>query len=377
MVGFTMSAQASSSNSSSNNNNDKEISNEQWQEWNVYLHNLTDASEVDLGDGKHKKTQTSVGILNLMIEAGFQPQTDAEYDTRCALPEEGEKNSKEELEVIEKFPSNYFKWVDDKGTKKRKQCRPQNPEQELILCIDFPDLMVDYSKHPNSDLETEDLKPLRVSLNGRFKKDFNRHIVLRLNKDAKMSAKNLMYKIAEKSGKLQEFIDSKYNPGVLAGAACKWSVDFQKNVSGDSTFYSIQAVDPTSIEEVKAGKVTVSVADQIPECSVPFTGIMLNSEEEGAYSEDVLKNIRREFLNVMKKCVAFKPSPIKYPDFVLGCNWEDTDLAKALKASIEKNNPKEDSSSKEQSKAEEEVEVADNDNTPLSEDDGFDEDIPF
>lgn len=372
MVEFTMSASAPSKSDSS----EKTITNEEWQEWNEYLHNITTATEVSLGDNKHKKSKTEVGILNLMIEAGHIPQDDAQYDTRCALPDDEEENSPEELELIEKFPSNYFQWVDEKGKRKRKHCRPQHPEQELILCIDFPEIVVDYSKHPGSDETSPDIKPLRVSLNGKFKNTFARHIILRVDRSGKMSFKNIMYKIAEKSGKLQEFIDSKYDPGILAGTACKWTIEFNRNVSGDATYYHLSAIDPVAIEPMTFKGEKISVEDQIPKCDVPFTGIMLNG---GDYSEGVLKNIRREFLNVMKTGKSFKPSPVKYPAKVLGCDWEDTDLAKALKASFEssKEEDKKDSSINEVTEeTNSEVTVIDSiPEGPVS--DVFDDDLPF
>lgn len=361
MTSFSMKPNSGGSSSESS------IPNEDWDVWNDYVAGLIEAKEVEIEPGKFKKTKTYAGILNLIVEAGYQPQEDAEYDTKFKVPVGEEENSEEELEHIKKYSNNYFKWVNDnKGVQKRKQCRPQNPEQEVILCIDLPKIMIDYSKHPSSDSESPDLKPLRVSLNGRYKDTFYRHIVLRLDRDKKLSEKNMLYKIANKAGVLQEFIDSEYDLGVLAGATCNWSLEYSKNHSGERTFHNIQLKDPVAIEEIEAGDQKITVAQQIPKCDVSFVGILLNG---GDYSEGVLLNLRKEFLNVMKKCVSFKPSPVKFPEFTLGCNWEDTSLCKALKVSENSN----DNKNKKDKEGDKQPVLDKN----MQEDDGLDDDIPF
>lgn len=353
-------------------------SSEEWTAWHDYVYASIDAKEVEIESGKFKKTKTYAGYVNLIVEAGFIPaEEDAQYDTQVTAPAVGvDEYTPEEQEVVDKYPSNYFKWVDGK----RKQCRPQNPEEELVICIDLPKVMLDYSKHPASNSDVPDIKPLRISLNGTFKRagrlTFARNIALRLDRDKKISNKNMLYKIAECSGVLQQFIDSEYDLGVIAGVCCNWSLEYIKNV-GDRTFHNIVLKTPITIEEIDAGGTIITVEQQIPECPVPFVGIRLNG---GDYSEDVLRNLRKEFLVVMERGIEFHPYKDKYPDWTKGCNWKDTDLCKALEAR-NANSGEQGSSKKKEVKEEKVVEIKGDlivHDDHLMEDDGFDEEqIPF
>lgn len=359
------------------------VSSEQWVEWNEYLRSLISAPEVDVaGKNKKVKTKTLVGILNFIMDVGYQPQQDGKYDTKCELPlkmADGteEKYSREELAHIAKFPTNDFIWFNDNGVRKRKQTSPNRPEQEYVFFFDFPEVMVDFTKHPDEKFHKLGSKPLRVSYNGRFGKIgsmvFNRTLPMALDIKLKtLSVKNPIYKIADKLGVSQEFIKEGYDLGVLAGKACKWAVSNEKRTHEGSTYYDFTITDPSKIEEVVAGDIKITVEQQIPKCNTTFTGVHFNAD---SYDNDVIEYIKekRELMEVVQRAVAFKPSPIKYPDFVLGCDFKDSGLAKFLLKT-----PSEGSVPKSEVEVEEEYTPPSvGSNSPTSSGDAEGEDLPF
>jgi hypothetical protein len=311
------------------------ITDAQWKEWNDYMYTLTDAKEKETKPGKFLKAKSAVGILNFIADVGYQPQEDGEYDSKVATPTGDEENSPEELEVIKKYPTNYFLWVvDDKGNRKRKQYSPQRPEQEYAFFYDFPEIVIDWTKHPNPDMHKLGTKPLRVSYNGRFKRGdmqvFARTLPFRIDYKTKtLSTKNPIYKIAEASGVAEAFVSSGYDLGELAQSACKWTIEFNRNVVGDKVFYNTNIKSPTAIEDVSAGGMTITRAQQTPACDITFVGVHFNGDEYNQEDLDYIKN-RRELIEVLKRAKSFKPSPVSYPDFVLGCDFANSKLAAAL-----------------------------------------------
>lgn len=331
MVGFSMKPAAAVTSEGEGGGSD--ITNDQWAGWNEYLHSLITTAETEGKTDKFSKSKSFVGVLNFIMDMGYQPQRDGEWDTKVALPAEGEENSAEELEVIAKWPSNYYKWVEDKGVKKRKQYSPQRPEQEYAFFFDFPKIMVDWTKHPSEDAHKLGMKPLRISYNGKFGKPefvtFNKTLPFRTDRDGKLSPKNPIHKIAAAVGVVDSFIESGYDLGTLVQGACHWTVTFNRNVSGERTFYNTMITEPRMIEDVEAGEVVITRDQQIPKCDVEFVGIHLNG---GDYNEEAMKYLknRKELLTIVKRAVSFQPSPEKYPDFVLGADYADSDLCKAL-----------------------------------------------
>lgn len=334
------------------------IDNSQWEAWNEYYFGLIDQAATpvknksgEVVEGKTAKKVTEVGLLKLIVDLGTQPQEDSLYDSKVAPPKEGEELSAEEQAHINKYPNNYFQWVDGK----RMQGKPERPTQEYAFFYDFPSIMVDWSKHPIEALHHLGVKPLRVSYNGSFSKGGNimlgKH--LRLNphwKTGVLSAKNPISKIAEKSGLLSKFEAEEYDLGVLADSACKWELTIERYVNGDRTYFNERIKDPAEITEVKAGSVTISVEQQIPECDVEFMGILLNGMD---YTPEMLEMLthKRELMAVLPQSTSFQPNAQKNPDFFLGVNWEECDLCKALasytpqqsaQASTEASKPKED-----------------------------------
>lgn len=311
-------------------------SKEEWQAWNEYLYSLIEGKETEVKEGKFVKKADLVGILNLMVDVGFQPQADGEYDTKVAVPDDGEEFSQEEREYMDKYPGSGFIWTKDKSGKRvRKQTNPQRPVQEYYFAYDFPDLMVDYTQHPIEDVHKLGSKPLRVSPNGKFRKGdfvgFNRQLRFQLDRrDNTLSTKNPIYKIADASGCLKEFLESEYDLGELAGTACEWTVIMEKRVDGDRTYYNTRIQDPSFVADVRVGnKVVATREDRIPSCDVEFMGVLLDQDEYSPEALEIIKN-KPELLATLKRCVEFWPNKKDYPDFSFGTFFKDTKLAAAL-----------------------------------------------
>lgn len=317
---------------------------EQWKEWDEYYFGLIkgeakqsvrkDGSEVE---GKTYKKTTSVGILKAIFDLGTQPQQDSSYDSKCALPEEGEDYSAEEREHMKKFPTNDFVWEDGK----RKQTKPERPAQEYVFMYDFPKIMVDWTKHPLEDMQRLGVKPLRVSYNGSFTKGGVTYLGknLRLTphwQTKKLSPNNPIMKIASSSRLLKEFEDSSYDLGTLVESACKWEVFLEKRVVDNKTYFQPVIKNHSEITEVDAGDVVVTIEQQIPQCDTEFVGVLMNG---GDYPDNVLEVIshRKELMSVLPRSTTFYPNKVKAPDFTLGVSWEESDLCKALTAYLEKN----------------------------------------
>ena len=318
-----------------------DVDNSQWEAWNEYYFNLLDAQEVSVKNrdgevvaGKTVKKVTEVGLLKFIVDLGTQPQEDSLYDSKVAPPQNGEDLSPEEQAHIAKYPNNYFIWENGK----RMQGKPERPTQEYAFFYDFPNIMVDWTKHPIEALHHLGNKPLRVSYNGVFSRGgvwyLGKH--LRLNphwKTGVLSPKNPIAKIANKSGLSQEFENEKYDLGVLADSACKWELSIEKYVNGDRSYYNERIKDPAEITEVKAGNVTITVEQQIPECDVEFMGVLMNGME---YTPEMLEIIshRRELMSVLPMSTNFQPNAQKNPEFFIGTLWSETDLCKALSTHV-------------------------------------------
>ena len=316
---------------------------EEWKAWSDYYYSLFDVKEepAKAKDGsvipnRFVKKTPMVGICKLIVDLGTQPQEDSVYTSKVAPPKSGEELSEEEKEHLKKFPNNYFFW-DEKGV--RMQGKPENPCQEYAISYDFPNIMVDWTKHPIEKLHKLGVKPLRVSYNSVYVQKggtitLGRHLRLNPNLRTKqLSPNNPIYKLAYASNVGAQFEQEGYDLGVLVDTACKWDLSVTRVEKDDRTFFYEKIVNPTEITEVHAGNITVTVEQQIPECPTEFMGVLMNDAPE-AYTPEMLDIIsnRRDLMAVLPRTTTFKPSPIKYPDMVLGVAWEDTALCKALQA---------------------------------------------
>jgi hypothetical protein len=323
------------------NNTNSTVTDEEWGVWNEYYWGLLDSKETpakrksgEVVPNKFVKKTNEVGLLKMIVDCGTQPQPDSEYDSKVEAPEKGSEGLSHEEEVhIQKFTDNYFFWGEDG---KRKQGKPERPTQEYVFFYDFPNIMVDWTKHPIEGLHRLGEKPLRVSVNGSFSRDgkvlLGRHLRLEPHfKTNKLSPNNPIFKIAEKSRLGSEFEASGYDLGVLVDSACKWDLILEKNISNDRMFFNTVIKDPAEITEVKAGNITVTVEQQIPECSTKFIGLLMNG---GEYTDEALEIVsyRKELMTTLPLSKQFQPNAKKFPDFWLGVDWKTSDLCKALEA---------------------------------------------
>ena len=309
---------------------------------NNYIFDMIDAEVTKNKRGDDVKEFSALGVLNYMMTLGLHEQGVAEYDTKCALPAEGEENSQEEIEYMEKFKGAFFKWVEKDGKQIRKQCRNRQPEEELVLAFDFPSIMVEHDKFSAEGSDGIGTKPLRISWNGWFNpyKQFNTHVRNQINyKTKEMSDSNPLYKIAKAGGVLDEYIKSGYNYGVLAECVVNLDVVVEKSIYNGKTYLNYAVRNPSKVEDIKfKGKVMASKEEQLEEAKtdVEFVGIEFDSRDEQgnliSYDIDDLKQIRKEWKIAASRAVSYKPSPVNYPDFVKGCNWEESSLYKALEA---------------------------------------------
>ncbi|AUR92172.1 hypothetical protein NVP1170O_059 [Vibrio phage 1.170.O._10N.261.52.C3] len=312
-----------------------DVTPEQWQEWNKYVWECIDLDVEDRGNDRMRKEAFQVGVVSFILELGYQP-TIGKYKTKVAEPEGDEEYSAEEREYMEKYVGSDFIWEKDYQTNKmeRKQTMPRFDE-EYVVCVDYPDILIDYSKHPYSQSEGEDLRPLRVDANGWFKDDFQRHISFSLNRQKELSDKNFFYKVASAAGVLDQFKADDYDLATLAGVAA----NFKLRADFDGNFLNLFiAGAPEKVSDIKVqGRVVAKAEDMLVNVGrVSFTGILLDDED--GYTDDMLKEVRYNWKRKLEACVSYQPSPEKFPDFWLGVDWEDTKLCKALKA-FEGNRP--------------------------------------
>jgi hypothetical protein len=318
------------------------ISGEAWDVWNEYLWNKLDVTPTKNANGKEIKEYEAVGVLNYIQELGCQPQADASMKSKVAAPEDGEENSAEELAVMAERPSNYFKWHtswdNGKEVTERHVCWPKEPEEELILAVDFGgDLMIDYSLHPAAgEGGAEDLKPFRIDYNGKDFKDkskVGRNVRNEVHwKTGKFSDKDIKYKITAACGNIEEYQSDGHDLAHLVQATCNWTIVMTKNVNNGNTYYTTSIKDPAPVQDIKTRKDVYTAAEQIEDAKIdtPFCGILFHG---GEYDEDQLKQMRGIWHNIAKQAIQFDKNEGTSRDgeWLKGMNYEDSDLAKACK----------------------------------------------
>ncbi len=335
--------------SNTQNNNNAQNNGEQGERYESGIsyceYNQAQFDMIDVEATKSKKGLikefSATGVLNYMQTLGYQKQPNQMYDTRQPLPEEGEEYSAGEIEDMAKFEANYYIWdTDDTGKRVRKQGRRCRPEPELVLAFDFNEYMFDYSKTPFAKSADEDLKPLRISMNGWFnpKLAFNMNIRNTINyKTKEMHEGNPLIKVAKAAGILEQFTKSgNVNDGheyaLLAGATVDLDVSAELTEWKGKTYIDFKLKNPAAVVDMKLkGKVIATKESLIEDANqnLPeFVGIEYNSDSF-TYTKEMLENMRKEWKIVASRSTSFHPNKVKSPDFTLGCEWEDSTLYKA------------------------------------------------
>ena len=188
---------------------------EQWNEWNQYQFDQFSAKVKELPNGKLRKEKTLIGRVGFIMDLGYPITKDSEWDTKCALPEGDETYSKEEQAHMQANKTHDFIWTKDwdsnanggKGgmVQVRKQTSPSYASQEYGVAVDFPSIMIDYSKHPFSEEDTPKFAPYRISLNNVFNREIQRPIVFD-GSYKPVSDKNILYKVCVAAGLEKELI---------------------------------------------------------------------------------------------------------------------------------------------------------------------------
>lgn len=320
-----------------NGNGGEKITNDQWDEYNELVWNTFDVASTKLANGKEIKEYDMIGHVKFIMELGHQPQPDASMNSNLPVPKEGEDNSPEELARIQKFPLNYFTWEDEwkDGVKstKRKVHWPKEPEETLVIAVDFPALKFDYNKHPASTETGENIKPMRIDYNGKWKGAFNREISNKLDyKTGKlMSDKAIQYKIATACGNLEEYQNDQHDLAHLVDAVCNWTVKMTKNTTDKGTYYSTEIKDPSPVQDIK-GRQVYTVKEQLEDnaCDTEFCGILFHG---GEYSKEQLDQVRPFWWSKVMQATQFdrNKGTSRDGEWLIGMNWEDSDLCKAVK----------------------------------------------
>lgn len=311
-------------------------------DWDTYNESIWNAFDVDStkdAKGREVKSSDVIGVLNFIADLGNQPQPPASMQSKFTVPAEGEENSPEELARLEEYPNNWFEWVDEwkegKKTTIRKIFWNQQPQETLVLAVDFPSIPVDYALHPMVDSEDPDVKPLRIDYNGKFKNAFERQVSNEvLWKTGKFGAKDIKYKITTACGNIQEYQNDGHDLSYLVQATCNWEVVMTKNVDGDKTYYNIKIKNPTAIQDIKTRKDNYTVAEQLEDnkCDIPFTGILFDAEEDH-YSKEQLQQLRHFWIEQAKRAVQIdrNEGTDRDGEWLKGVNFVDSGLGKALK----------------------------------------------
>ena len=312
-------------------------SSEEWDTWNETQWDLLDVTPQKLANGKEVKEVDVIGIVNFIAELGTLPQEDASMKSDKPHPKEGEENSPEELAVMDERPNNYYSWVDkwSNGTKvqERHVHWPQEPSEELVIAVDFPSIKVNYGAHPASD-GVEDIKPLRIDFNGKWKQSFQRTITNEVHwKTNKFGDNDIKYKIASACGNLEEYQNDGHDLAHLVQATCNWTIKMTRNVTDKATYYSVEIKDPSAIQDIKERAGTYTKQQQLDniDCDVEFCGILFNG---GEYPIENLQQMREFWWSKAKQSVEFDKNEgtARDGEWLKGCFWDESDLGKAYKA---------------------------------------------
>lgn len=286
-----------------------------WNAWNAYLHEQHPAKKGEQKGTKNRKSKILSGVTNFVFDMGTPPAPDNEWKVKddwvAPTNSEGETDytdgvySDYEIEFMKENPNTDFIWTKEwnDGAKKmqtvRKQTSPAQSAQEYGVCVDFPSWLVDYSKHPNAtEGAEENLRPMRVSLNGKFRGEVQRPITFETHwKSGEVSDKNLIRKICAAAGRDEELKESGWDIGTVAGAVCNFKVTSDLNDTGDAVFYTVSASSPTAIEDMynpmDEDELIASAEQQIKKVTdnkylVPFTGVLLDMDMED-YTDELLE----------------------------------------------------------------------------------------
>jgi hypothetical protein len=314
------------------------------EEWAVWAEHQWEAfsAKVQEVNGKSRKEKNLIGIVNYIQDLGTPPAKDSEWQSKCKDPVGDEEYSASEREWMAKNPTHDFIWTKQYNAKTkqsetvRKQTSPSYPMQEYGLAVDFPQVMLDYSKHPLWDGEGEAIRPLRISLNG--SKKFFSPIAFGGN-GKPIKENNLIYKICRAAGREKELLDGGFDIATVAGAECNFKVVADRKTGEDGgTIVYFKASTPSQIDDVEVGDMSITSEQQVEKAKegkyIPeFLGVLFKSE---GLSEDSLKYVAKDFYGYIdhaSKSSRYTISGVSAKgeySFEKGVDWVGSNLQKAL-----------------------------------------------
>lgn len=314
-----------------------------WDALNKHIVETVDAVEGD----------SVVGVISGIVDLGIHQQEDAKMIFTGTEEDERAEIAKNPLQYFETLPN-------DKGVPTRYKRWPVKPVQMLAITVDFPDKVVDKAQFFGD--ESKPL-PYRVILNGEFyMKDVGRvvgkpYAVKETKQDDgswAFKSNTVLHKLAAATGVLNE--QGRFKPHMIG------------NLLGKAALFNLQVF----LREYNGKQYLeekVSLAGKIPKgMPVPELdkSLLYGVNFKGPQDPKVIEQLRVSIKNTMRQAI----------------NFEGSDVQKAIEAvergRNEQNNQGQQQAAPVQGAAKQEQEVP---TVPAkvveSEDDSFDDDVPF
>ena len=250
------------------------ISNEQWKEWNEYVYDrIMEGTE----DGDEP---TQPCFISGICDPGLQSPQEAEREYDWEDTEQQNKLIKVGVGRVEgdKF---YVKNRDN---------------DTVVMTVDFPSILIDYSKHPASDSDEEDFKPYRELLAGDWEGAAS-PIALNPSKDG-YNPKSRIATLCKVTGVKKGKVPEDFDLGELLGAEFMMSIE--ANWSEDEKFMNVKISSPANKPK----------AIPMPEHDIEPFAVMMDGDND----EEDLKQINSKILKRLQ----------------LAKEWDDSGLKKEL-----------------------------------------------
>lgn len=309
------------------------ISAEEWSEWNDYLESVVNEATNDGED------MNQVCFISGIIDSGTQPAQKpyTVYDEA----EEGSPESHKQSKLLE---ADFGCYVED-----GKFYIPNKPMDSVLLLVDFPEVMVDYNKHPSVKDGNGEVKPYRALLAG--ERDGVAQVTYLTPREQGYSSKSRIAKLSKATGCTKGNPSKDFDIGELLGQPFTMDIECSRG-GNENQFLNIKVSNPSSKHK----------AIPVPEHNVEPFGIMMDGGNE---EKDLIQ-------------IAYKRAIINRLE--MAEEWENSELKKELEALKEKKasdkaseNPSEKTSTKSKAKASPKKEKPVEEPTELD----FDDDIPF
>lgn len=248
------------------------ITEEQWKEWNEYVYDrIMEATE----DGDEPLQPC---FISGIVDTGTQAPPEAEREYPWEDTEQQNKLIK--VGVGRRDGDKFYVKNRDNDT--------------VVMTVDFPSIMIDYSKHPASDSDEEDFKPHRELLAGDWDNTAS-PIALNPSKDG-YNPKSRIAALCKatglvKTGKVPEDFDL----GELLGADFRMTITAEW--SDDGKFMNPKIKDP----------VNKTKKDPLPDHDIEPFAVMLDGDND----EEDLKQINSKILKRLQLAKEWDSSELK------------------------------------------------------------------